>query len=63
MGALNLAKKHEYKTRLKIEQKDDSSLYEQLLDIIIMALEIADMDDQKAQEYQKNRLENIGSEW
>jgi len=62
MGALNFAKKHEYKTRLKIEQKDDSSLYEQLLDIIIMALEIADMDEQKAQEYQKNRLENIGNE-
>ena len=58
-----MQKKHEYKTKLKIEQKDDSVLYEQILDMIIMALEIADMDEKKAQEYQKNRLENIGNQW
>ncbi len=58
-----MQKKHEYKTRLKIEQKDDSVLYEQILDMIITALEIADMDEKKAQEYQKNRLENIGNQW
>ena len=45
--------------RLRVEYVDDPILYAQLMKIIQLALEIADMTPEEAERYQKQKLEEL----
>jgi len=49
----------ELKARVHIEFKDDPVLYEELLRMIMLAIEISDMDEEEALNYQETFLNNL----
>ena len=54
-----LRKSQDLKAKLIVEFKDDHVLYEQLLNMLVMALEIAGKDEKDARAYQEKILENL----
>ena len=54
-----LRKSQDLKAKLTVEYKDDPVLYEQLLNMLVMALEIAEKDERDARAYQEKTLENL----
>ena len=54
-----MRKSQDLKVKLILEHKDDPVLYEQLLNMLVMALEIAGKDEREARAYQEKTLENL----
>jgi hypothetical protein len=54
-----LRKSQDIKAKLILEYKDDPVRYEQLLNMFVMALKIADMDRKNSRAYQEKTLENL----
>ena len=58
-GSYPLRKSQDIKAKLILEYKDDPVRYEQLLNMFVMALKIADMDEKNSRAYQEKTLENL----
>lgn len=54
-----MRKSQDIKAKLILEYKDDPVRYEQLLNMFVMALKIAEMDESESRAYQEKTLENL----
>lgn len=54
-----MRKSQDLKAQLILEFKDDPIRYERLFNMLVMALEIAEMDEAQSKAYQEKILENL----
>ncbi len=54
-----MRKRPELKAQVQLQFKDEPVLYQELIKLIILAAEIADMDDEASVKYQEIFLKNL----
>ncbi len=54
-----MRKSHEFKTKLEIVHQNDSILYSHMMNIVLLALAIADVEEEEAERVQKEVFDNL----